>query len=403
MSYSYSAFHNACVNHIANHAQTGYYPASLHESLAPDDCYRAIADIRQWPQYAPTPLRELPELSAWCGVDAVFYKDESRRFAPGSFKSLGGAYAVVCLLKEQLRGILGKTPDTAALAAGEFLSHTQNIIITTATDGNHGRSVAWGAKQFGCQSRIFIHAEVSAARQRAMEELGAQVVRIKGNYDDSVRAARDAAAANGWFLVADTSFENDVLRPKQVMAGYTLMVDEIAAQLPGDQLLTHVFVQGGVGGLAAAVGARWWQNLAAHRPRLIIVEPAWADCLWQSARRQKLTFVEVKQETIMAGLSCGEPSLLAWNILQAGAHDFITIEDKLIPPAMRLLARQNVESGESGAAGVAGLLAVAANDALRQALNLQADSRVLAFGTEGATDAEIYRRLVEDEIGDEIV
>ncbi len=360
------------------------------------DGARAIAEIRKWPHYAPTPLHSLEEIAARAKVQSVYYKDESGRFGLGSFKALGGAFAVSRLLAAHIRRATGKPPDGKTLAAGGYAAHVRNITVTSATDGNHGRSVAWGAKMFGCRCRIYIHAEVSEGRKRAIEAFGAKVVRIRGNYDESVRRAAADAQKNGWFVVSDTSYPGYAEMPRQVMAGYSVMAEEALRQIP--VLPTHVFVQGGVGGLAAAVSAWLRHQFAAGKfgasPQLTVVEPSLAGCLHESARLRRAAAVQIAEETIMAGLSCGEVSELAWKILQPGARNFMLIDDALIPPLMRHLARRRtpVEGGESGVAGLAGFLAAACSPMRRRA-GLTAKSAVLVFGTEGATDAEIYKKL----------
>lgn len=387
-------YENAKLNYCTATAAGGAYPQQLHAALNPQDGHRAIVQIAGWPGYAPTPLHALPELAEQAGVGGIFYKDESGRFNLGSFKALGAAFAVSQLLSHKIFEAHGVSPDSAALAAGECAAYTRNITVVAATDGNHGRSLAWGARMFGCNCRIFVHAGVSAHRRQAMEELGAQVEVINGNYDDSVRCAAAAADKHGWFVVSDTSYPGYADMPRQVMAGYCVMIDEILRQSP--VAFTHVFAQGGVGGLAAAAGAWLWHKLGESRPQLIVVEPALADCLYQSAKNRRFTAVEVGEETIMAGLSCGEPSMLAWDILSCGASAFMTIEDRLIAPLMRYLAGAEppLEGGESGVAGLAGLLAAAANPPCRTAMALCSDSNILVLGSEGATDPQIYAALL---------
>lgn len=369
------------------------YPKELHAALPPEDAARAISEIQKWPGYAPTPLHSLDDAAAAAGIGGVYYKDESGRFGLGSFKALGGAYAVARLLAELVQKKTGKTPDSAELAAGAHVQHTQNITVASATDGNHGRAVAWGAKIFGCKCRIYIHAEVSAGRRRAIESFGAEVVRIGGDYDESVRRAAADAKKNGWYVVSDTSYPGYEETPRRVMAGYCLMVEEILRQLPAPP--THVFVQGGVGGLAAAVCARLWQKLGARRPQLTVVEPVAAACLHKSARLRRPVKIKIGRETIMAGLSCGEPSPLAWKILHPGARNFMLVPDETVAPLMRFLARRKppIESGESAVAGLAGLLAAAADAPARKLAGLNSGCTALVLGTEGATDAEIYAKL----------
>ena len=202
------------------------------------------------------------------------------------------------------------------------------ITVCCAADGNHGRAVAWGAARFGCECVIYVHQRVSAGRRRAIEAFGAEVREVPGNYDDSVRRAAADAAANGWFVVSDTSWNGYVDLPRDVMHGYTVMVDEVCDQLEPEAIPTDVFVQGGVGGLAAAVCARLAQRWAGNRPRLVVVEPERAACLYQNARAARPTAVGGELDTVMAGLAAGEVSILAWAILQPGADAFMTVSDR---------------------------------------------------------------------------
>jgi len=360
----------------------------------------ARGEITSWPGYAPSPLVSLAGLAAAAGVDAIWYKDESQRFGLGSFKALGGAYAVLRLLIAEIEKRTGKRGITSRdLVAGTYREITRDITVTCATDGNHGRSVAWGARTFGCKCVIYIHATVSKARKRAIAAFGATIVRTRGNYDDSVREAAEAAAQHGRFVVSDTSYEGYMDVPRDVMQGYALMVDEALRQLPAGQRPTHVFVQGGVGGLAAAVCGHLWERWGADRPRFVVVEPDKAACLFESARLGRPTVVHGELDTIMAGLACGEVSLLAWEILEEGADDFLTVPDEAAMECMQLLARgagadAPVVAGESAVAGLAGLLMALDHSDTARALGLSAASRVLLIGSEGDTDPEFYRKTV---------
>lgn len=395
-----SPFENAAVglHHNKQSDPVADYPQSLEDALGRGHCRQAFEAISQWPGYAPTPLRSLAGLAGELGVADVLYKDEGPRFGLGSFKALGGAYAVLRLLVQEVSDRSGRNVTDAQILDGTYRDLVASITVATATDGNHGRSVAWGAQQFGCQCKIYMHAGVSQERAEAVEAYGAEVVRVDGNYDESVRQAADDAAANGWFIVSDTSYEGYMELPRQVMAGYTVMTEEILSQLAQGHLPTHVFLQGGVGGLAAAVCAHFWQSLGGDRPRVVIVEPTRADCLYQSAVRGEPTAVHITEETVMAGLSCGEVSQLGWRILSRGADDFMTIEDDLVAPVMRLLASgeagQPVVAGESAVAGLAGLIAARQRADRSSALGLDRNSRILIIGTEGATDPGIYKALV---------
>lgn len=350
------------------------YRASLRPILSLAAEATALREIASWPGYAPTPLRALPDLARELGLDTVTFKEEQHRFGLRSFKALGGAYAVKKL---------ATAPDGPPAA------------VCCATDGNHGRSVAWGARAAGLRCVIYVHEGVSEARAAAIRDFGAEVRRVPGNYDDSVRVAAAEAAREGWTVVSDTSWDGYRDIPRDVMQGYGVMVGEAIAQGGGAaRPPTHVFVQGGVGGVAAATVAHLWEVFGAARPRVIVVEPDKADCLTRSAEAGRVVHLAGDLDTIMAGLSCGEPSPLAWAVLDPGADAFMAIGDAAIAPAMRRLAVLGVVGGESGVAGLVGLEIAARDRAMRAALALDAASRVLLFGTEGATDPALYAQLV---------
>lgn len=371
------------------------YPASLREIISLEQARSAVAEIAGWPGYAPTPLVELEQMAHESGLGNIYYKDEARRFQLKSFKALGGAFAVARQLIRRIREQTGENAGIDDLLAGAYPSITRQSIFSCATDGNHGRSVAWGCKLFGCSCIIYIHRDVSAGRQQAMEKFGAEVIRIDGNYDDSVRTAAEQAEIHGRTIISDTSYPGYMDIPRDVMLGYTVMLAEAVEQLDG-KIPTHVFIQGGVGGLAAAVCAYFWETWGERRPRLVVVEPEAANCLQQSARAGRPETVEGDLETLMAGLACGEVSLLAWDILQRGADDFVTLSENAVAPCMIRLAADEarLEAGESGIAGIAAAIGAAADPELSAALGLDKHSRVFVIGTEGATDPEVYQRLV---------
>ena len=249
----------------------------------------------------------------------------------------------------------------------------------------------------GCGCVVFMHDGVSAGRQEAIEDLGARVIRVKGHYDDSVRAVADAAAADGWFVVSDTAWSGSEDLPRTVMAGYVLMAAEAREQWPEPSPPTHVFLQGGVGGMAASVCLDLWSAYGVDRPRLVVVEPDTAACLLESVARGDRTDVRIQDETVMAGLSCGEVSTLAWPVIDQGIDDLLSIGDDMIGSLMERLDREaGIEAGESAVAGLAGLMAVIDDPELARRLDLSSESRVLLFGTEGATDPVIHRRLVDE-------
>ena len=335
---------------------------------------RAKREITGWPDYAPTPLHDLANIAAGAGLTVLRLKDESGRFGLGSFKALGGAYAVANVVRaERTRGV------------------AEPITVTCATDGNHGRAVAWGAQRCGCRCVIFVHATVSQGRVDAIARYGAEVRRVSGTYDDAVRECAKQAKEKGWCIVSDTSWAGYTDVPRDIMQGYRLMADEAADQWDGPPP-THVFVQGGVGGVAAAVSVHCRARFD-PAPALIVVEPDRAACLLASAELGEATSIAGDLDTIMAGLACGEPSLLAWQELDRAATAFMAVPDEAAIACMRLLAGQGIVSGESGVAGLAGCLLAAADPAARETLGLDG-ARVLAFSTEGATDPAIYDEYV---------
>jgi diaminopropionate ammonia-lyase len=273
-------------------------------SLAAFD--QAKREITSWPGYNSTPLRRLSRLAARAGLSEIPYKDEAERFGILSFKALGGAYAVFKVLQRHILATKQVTVSARDLASGGCSDLAPRVTVTCATDGNHGRSVAWGARTFGCACVIYMPDVVSAGRSRAIEVYGAQVRRLPGTFDDAVRKAASDAAAQGWHVVSDTSADGSFEAPRDVMQGYCLIADEALSQCAG--IPSHVFVQGGVGGLAAATCAYLWERCGAQRPRLIVVEPHAADCILRSVRAGRPTPAEGALDSIMGGLSCGEVS-----------------------------------------------------------------------------------------------
>jgi len=352
----------------------------------------ASKEITSWDNYKPTPLHSFDDIAQETGVSSVFYKDENTRFNLKSFKALGGAYAVANLLIKKLKdeGIKANSSD---LILGTYKDYTSKLTVCCATDGNHGRSVAWGAQQFGCNCEIYIHQNVSPRREKAIAKYGALVNRIDGNYDESVRIAAKVAESNGYTVVSDTSYEGYTDIPKDVMQGYTVMVDEAMKQM--NVTPTHVFLQGGVGGFPSAVVSFLQESLDCP-PIFVVVEPVNADCLFQSAVNGEPTTIHGDLDTIMAGLACGEVSVLAWSILESHVTHFMSITDESVPKAMQLLANRKtpIVAGESAITGLAGYL-IACNDSdLKSKLMINENSKVLFFGTEGDTDEEMYEQLV---------
>lgn len=359
----------------------------------------AEREIAGWPGYAATPLHRLPGLASSLGLAGLRYKDEGSRFGLKSFKALGGAYAVFRLLKSRIEAANGGVPVTSAdLIAGRWRDAASRVTVTCATDGNHGRSVAWGAQLFGCRCVIYVHATVSEGRRAAIARFGAEAVRVAGNYDDSVRHAAERAERNGWTVVSDTTYEGYRDIPVDVMHGYGVMSREVVAGF-GREPPTHVFVQAGVGALAASVCANFWIAWGERRPRVVVVEPERADCFFQSALAGRPVAVHGDLDTVMAGLACGEVSPLAWEIVSGAADAYMAVADRFALEGVRAFddpaaGDPAIVSGETGAAGLAALLATRGNAQLRAALGLGPDSRVLLLGSEGDTDPEIHRSIV---------
>jgi diaminopropionate ammonia-lyase len=384
----------AKLGHVAARKRDG---DAVERVLSRQDFATSRAEITQWQGYQPTPLVSLTALAAKIGVGGILYKDEGPRFGLGSFKALGGSYAAQRVLQRQISARLGHEVSLEDIRTGTYRSEAAEITLVSATDGNHGRSLAWGCQRFGAPCRIYIHAEVSEGRAQAMRDLGADVIRIAGDYDASVILAKQEAADNGWFVVSDTSWEGYSQPPRDVMAGYGVMTQEICDSL--EQAPTHVFLQGGVGGLAAGVVAGLRQHWGAQAPRVVIVEPELAACLFESGRAGEATTFAIETETLMAGLSCGEPSGMAWEILSEEVSDFLTIPESLVAPSVRLLARPlpgdtAIEAGESAIAGLAALIAARKDADLSRKLGLTGEARVLLIGSEGVTDPAIFAQIM---------
>lgn len=371
--------------------------AAERESVGEDAPKRVRPFLDLWGKARETRLLPLPELAAEYGLGTVMLKDEGQRLGLGSFKSLGGAYALMVLFKRRLEAHLGHEVSVAQLLSPAAREFARTLTVCCATDGNHGKSVAAGARLIGCRSVIFVHKGVTQPRADA---IGAdEIVRVDGNYDLSVSEAGRVATEQGWLLVSDTSWPGYEEIPALVGQGYTILAEETLRQAKETGLgpPTHVFLQAGVGGFASSIAGYLTEKLGKDQIRVIVVEPDRAACVYESAKAGELVDVPPAEPTIMAMLECYTPSLIAWRILQRVAHAFMTVTEEQAKQAMRLLANRvdrPVIAGESGAAGLAGLLAVAADENMRNALGLGRDSRVLVIVTETATDPETYEAIV---------
>ena len=344
-------------------------------SLSEKEIDEAYLSISNWKGYAPTPLIELNKLSKELNLNKIYYKDENKRFDLKSFKALGGAYAVEKVTKGN-----------------------KDIIVATATAGNHGRSVAWGARRLGLKCKIFISEFVSDARGKAMADLGADVVKVKGNYEKSLMECIKQSTENNWQIVQDVAWKDYMLVPKYTMAGYTVMMKEIVDQLKNEKI-THIILQAGVGGMAGAMVAgiaRYLKNV----PITIVVEPDSAACVMESIKSGKIEKIDIKRESLMGGMSCGEVSLVPWEILKNSVKHCISLPDDDIAKTMRLLGNssfsdEKIIAGENSAPGVISLISSCEDQNIKEKLKLNNNSNVLLIGCEGDTDKEMYQKLIK--------
>ena len=336
----------------------------------------AYSTISKWESYEATPLLLLNKLSKELNLNQIYYKDESKRFDLKSFKALGGAYAVEKVTKGN-----------------------KEITVSTATAGNHGRSVAWGAKRLGLKCKIFISEFVSEARGKAMQLLGADVIRVKGNYENSLIECIKQSTENDWQIVQDVAWKDYMVVPTLTMAGYSVMMKEIVDQI-NNESITHIFLQAGVGGMAGAMVAgvaRYLKNI----PKIIVVEPDSAACVMKSIKNGKIEKVQIVRESLMGGMSCGEPSLVPWKILKKSVNNCISLPDDDIGKAMKLFANASfgndkIIAGENAAPGVISLIACCNDENIKNSINLASNSNVLLIGCEGDTDQEMYQKLLKD-------
>ena len=367
------------------------------ETLGLEGAAEAERYLARRDKHAETPLQALPALAAELGVGAVRIKDEGFRLGLGSFKALGGAYAVTRLVLEEAARQRGRVFGIADLQAPEVRAVANRMTFACATDGNHGRSVAQGAALVGATSVIFVHAGVSDARVAAIARFGAQMIRVAGTYDDSVTEAARVSVEQGWTVVSDTSWPGYERIPGLVMQGYTALVREALRQI-GDPP-THVFVQAGVGGVAAAVAGHLAIMFGDRRPTFVVVDPARAACIYETAKAGRPVKIAHGAPTVMAMLECYDPSPLAWRVLSRAADGFMTVDDAGAIAVMNRLARPAggdppIVAGESGGAGLAGAIRAATDPEMRAKLGLTASSRLFVINTEGATDPARYAELV---------
>lgn len=336
------------------------------------------------PIYKPTPLIQLSNLSKKYNVGNIYMKDESHRFGLNAFKVLGASYAI--------HQTLEKEPAIETFC--------------TATDGNHGRAVAWAAKKFGKKSIVLVPKDTTTERIKAIEKEGAKVVQINGNYGEACECAENEAKANNWTLIQDTAWKGYIEIPALIMSGYLTLFKELEENLHTslEPNIDIVFLQAGVGSMAAAGIYYYLNKYGAKRPKIIIVEPEEADGILLSFKNNKISTSEGNSNTIMAGLNCETPSLSAWNLLKNGVDYSLKISDKYAKRAVRELyfpigSDKRIISGESGAGGFAGFLALLIEDefkAVKDALEIDESTNILFISTEGNTDVQVFNEIVND-------
>ena len=356
-----------------------------------------------FPVYEKTPLAALPDTAAALGLGAMYVKDESYRFGLNAFKVLGGSYAIGNYLAQKLGMDISELPYEKMIS-DEVREKLGEITFVTATDGNHGRGVAWTANQLKQKAVVYMPKGSAEERLKNIQAEGADASITDLNYDEAVRLANSQAEKNGWVMVQDTAWEGYEDIPTWIMQGYGTMGFEAWGQL--SEKPTHIFLQAGVGSMAGAVTGFFSNVYKEDRPIITIVEPNKADCLFRTAEANdgKLHFVTGDMNTIMAGLACGEPCSIGWNVLHSYADNFISCPDYAAAKGMRILGNPEgkdgkVISGESGAATVGCVAEIMTNPDLawlKEKLQLDENSKVLFFSTEGDTDKENYKAVVWD-------
>ncbi|MEI6895646.1 MAG: diaminopropionate ammonia-lyase [Colwellia sp.] len=378
-----------------------HFNGELSAQFSVLEAEKARSFHQRLPGYQPTPLRELDNLAKEFSLKKILVKDESYRFGLNAFKMLGGVYAIARLLCEEF------DLDINACDFDKLNNHIkQKLTFATATDGNHGRGVAWAAQQLGQHAVVYMPKGSASERVNNIRALGAECIVTNLNYDDTVRLVVEKSTKNGWKVVQDTAWEGYSKIPTWIMQGYSTMAVEAIEQISEQNIAkpTHVILQAGVGAMAGGVLGFLAEKFGAENIKCIIVEPNQADCIYRSGINPQGEMVNVDGElsTIMAGLACGEPNPLSWDILRNCASHFVSCEDKLAALGMRVLANPmgndpRIVSGESGAIGLGLLAALYYSEdsaALMAKLDLDADSVVLLISTEGDTDAVHYRDVV---------
>ena len=362
---------------------------------------------KSFPMYTETPLRDMKNLAKELGIGGVYVKDESYRFGLNAFKVLGGSYAIGKYLANKLNKSISDLPYDR-LGSNEVCKELGDMVFVTATDGNHGRGVAWTANQLKQKSVVYMPKGSAIERLENIRAEGAEASILDMNYDEAVRLANKMGEEKGWVMVQDTAWEGYVDIPTWIIQGYSTMGVEAYEQLKklGEDKPTHIFLQAGVGSMAAAITGLFSSIYGEDRPIITIVEPNKADCLFRTAEANdgELRVVSGDMDTIMAGLACGEPCTIGWDILKDYADNFISCPDFIAAEGMRILGNpprgdERVISGESGAATLGCVAEIMTNENLswlREKLKLDDNSKVMFFSTEGDTDKANYKAIVWD-------
>lgn len=357
-------------------------------------------------EYSVTPLHTLKNLAEYHGLKNIYLKDESYRFGLNAFKVLGGSYAIGKYLAERLNKNL-EDISFEYLKSEDAKKELGEITFVTATDGNHGRGVAWAASQLGQKSVVYMPYGSTQSRVDAIRNEGAEVEVIYGNYDEAVRKADDMAKNNGWVVIQDTAWEGYEDIPLWIMQGYGTLIHEAMEQLEEiGEMPTHVFLQAGVGSYAGAVQGYLTSRFGDERPITIVVEPDDANCLYRSSISGKREIVTGHLNTLMAGLACGEPNTISFDVLKDYTDGYISCPDFVSARGVRVMAAPlkgdpQIVSGESGAVGIGLTTLVALREEykdIKEAIKLNEDSVVLVISTEGDTDPIKYREIVWDGI-----
>lgn len=354
---------------------------------------------KTYDEYCITPLADLSQTGKLFGTGNIYVKDESYRFGLNAFKGLGGSYCLGTYIADKIGESIENLPFER-LISDEVKEKIGQITFVTATDGNHGRGIAWTAKKLGQKAVVYMPKGSALERLENIRKLGAESEITELNYDDTVRFANKMAEENGWVLVQDTAFDGYEEIPLKIMQGYMTMASEATEQL-GDTVPTHIFLQAGVGAMSGAISA-YMRNRYGFSPKIVIVEPDKADCVYRTAKADdgKLHIVTGDMNTIMAGLACGEPCTIGWELLEYCADAFISMPDSVAADGIRILSSplsgdDRVISGESGAATFGAVCEILKNQpVIKERLGIDENSVVLCFSTEGATDIENWRNIV---------